>query len=95
MKTSPKILLFENLIAKKNYYYFLKIYLFIHERHRVRGRDTGRRRSRLLSGRLMWDSIPDPGITPPAEGRCSTAEPPRRPRKKKKLELDFIHAKNL
>ena len=27
----------------------------------------------------MWDSILDPGITPWAKGRHSTAEPPRRP----------------
>ena len=40
-------------------YLFLKI-LFIHERHRERGRDTGRGRSRLLLGSLMRDSIPGP-----------------------------------
>ena len=28
-------------------------YLFIHERHRERGRDIGRERSRLLAGSLM------------------------------------------
>ena len=37
--------------------FFLKI-LFIHERHRERGRDTGRERSRLHAGSPMWDSIP-------------------------------------
>ena len=38
--------------------FFLKIfYLFIHERHRERARDTGRGRSRLYSGSPMWDSI--------------------------------------
>ena len=26
--------------------------------------DTGRRRSRLLAGSLMWDSIPGPGSHP-------------------------------
>ena len=38
------------------YFYFLKrFYLFIHERHTDRGRDTGRGRSRLHVGSLMWD----------------------------------------
>ena len=46
---------------------------------RERGRDTDRGRNRLLAGSPMQDSIPDPGITTRAEGRCSTAEPPRRP----------------
>ena len=36
------------------------IYLFIHERHRERGRDTGRGRTRLPAGSLMRDSIPGP-----------------------------------
>ena len=40
---------------------FLKIlYLFIHETHTHRGRDTGRGRSRLHAGSPMWDSIPGP-----------------------------------
>ena len=30
------------------------------ERERERGRDTGRQRSRLPVGSLMWDSIPGP-----------------------------------
>ena len=53
------------------YYFFnfLKI-LFIHERHRVRGRDTGRGRSRLPVGSPMWDLIRDSRITPSGEGRC-------------------------
>ena len=29
-----------------------------------RGRDIGRGRSRLLTGSLMWDSIPGPGSHP-------------------------------
>ena len=33
--------------------FFLRFRLFIHERHR----DTGRGRSRLHAGRLIWDSI--------------------------------------
>ena len=61
-----------------HFFFFLKV-LFIHERHRERGRDMGRGRSRLPARSLMWDSIPDPRITPWAEGRCSTAEPPKCP----------------
>ena len=38
-------------------FFFLRFYLFIHERHRERGRDTGRGRSRLHAGSLTWDSI--------------------------------------
>ena len=37
---------------------FLKLYLFINEKHRERGRDTGRGRSRLHAGSPMWDPIP-------------------------------------
>ena len=65
--------------------FFKRFYLFIYswetqtERERERGRDKGRGRSRLLAGSLMRDSIPDPGITTWAEGRCPTAEPPRHP----------------
>ena len=33
-------------------------YLFIHERHRERGRHTGRGRGRFPAGSLMQDSIP-------------------------------------
>ena len=36
--------------------------LFIHERHRERGRDTARGRSRLPTWSLIWDSILDTGI---------------------------------
>ena len=35
------------------------IYLFIHEIHTERGRDTGRERSRLLAGSPMQDSKPE------------------------------------
>ena len=45
---------------------FLK-FLFIHERHIERGRDTGRRRSRLPAGSLMWDLIPGSGHEPKAD----------------------------
>ena len=37
---------------------FLRFYLFIHETHTERGWDTGRGRSRLHAGSLMWESIP-------------------------------------
>ena len=46
-------------------------------RDRERGRDIDLRRSRLLAGSPMWDSILGRRITPPAEGRHSTAEPPK------------------
>ena len=41
-------------------FFFLRFYLFIHERERERGRDTGRGRSRLPAGSLMWDLILGP-----------------------------------
>ena len=40
--------------------FILRFYLFIHERHRERGRDTVRGRGRLLKKGPMWDSIPGP-----------------------------------
>ena len=39
---------------------FLRFYLFIHERHTERGRDTGRGRSRLPAGSPMQDLTPGP-----------------------------------
>ena len=36
------------------------IYLFVYERHRKRGRDIGRGRSRLSARSPMWDLIPGP-----------------------------------
>ena len=38
--------------------FFLRFYLFIHERRRERDRDRGKGRSRLHAGSPMWDSIP-------------------------------------
>ena len=40
--------------------FFKRFYLFIHDRERERGRDTGRGRSRLHATSLMQDSIPEP-----------------------------------
>ena len=48
---------------------FLGFYLFIHERHRERGRDTDRGRSRLHARSPMWDLIWVSRIMPWAEGR--------------------------
>ena len=39
-------------------FFFLRCYLFIHERHRERRRHRQRERSRLHAGSPMWDSIP-------------------------------------
>ena len=41
-------------------FFFLKIYLFMRDTERERGRDTGRGRSRLHSGSPTWNLIPDP-----------------------------------
>ena len=43
-----------------NQFLFLIFYLFIHERHTERGRDTDRGRSRLPAGSPMWDLILGP-----------------------------------
>ena len=40
--------------------FYLRFYLFIHERHRERGRDIGRGRSRLPAESPMQDSITGP-----------------------------------
>ena len=37
--------------------FFKILFLFIHERHTEREAETGRGRSRLHAGSLMWDSI--------------------------------------
>ena len=57
-----------------------RFYLFIHETHTERGRDTGRgRRSRLHAGSPMQDSIPGLWDHTQSQLRCSTTEPPRHP----------------
>ena len=47
-------------VSKGNIFFKDCIYLFIHERHRVRGRDIGRRRNKIPMGGLMWDLILGP-----------------------------------
>ena len=54
-------ILFEMTNFLKN---ILFIYLFMKDTHTHRGRDTGRGRSRLLEGSLMWDLIPGQGSCP-------------------------------
>ena len=39
-------------------YIFFKDFIYLFMRDTERGRDIGRGRSRLLTGILMWDSIP-------------------------------------
>ena len=48
------------LMQLRYMFQFLKKILFIHERHRVRGRDIGRGRSKLPAGNLRQNSIPGP-----------------------------------
>ena len=62
---------------QKIVFFFFKI-LFIHERHRERGRDTGRVRSRLPTESLMWDSNSGPPDHDLSQ-RQTLKEPPRRP----------------
>ena len=46
------------------FFFFLRVYLFIHERHTERGSDIGGGRSRLLTGSPMRDSSPGVGSHP-------------------------------
>ena len=61
--------------------FFNKDFIYLFMRATERGRDTGRERSRLHAGSLMWDSIPglqdprSPGSHPRLQGalnRCAT-----------------------
>ena len=45
-----------------SFFFFKRFYLFIHERHRERGRDIGRGRSRLPARTLMGTRSRDPRI---------------------------------
>ena len=56
---------------------FERFYICIHERHRKRGRDTGRGKSRLPVGIPIGTRSQDPRITTWVKGICSTTEPPR------------------
>ena len=40
--------------------YFLKYFIYLFMRDTQKGRDLGRRRSRLLAGSPIWDSVPRP-----------------------------------
>ena len=64
------------------------IYLFI--RDRERGRDIGRRSSRLPMGSLMWDLIPGSRITPWAKGRRSTTKATQVSQYHHQFNLSFI-----
>ena len=69
--------------VQKNFLFIFKdLFTYSWETQRERGRDTGRGWSRILTGSPMWDLIPVPRIMSWAEGRRSTAEPPRCPQKK-------------
>ena len=57
--------------------FFNFIYLFIQDRHRERGRDTGRGRSGSMQGARCGTRSRVSRIMPWAEGRRQTAEPPR------------------
>ena len=82
LELNPKIKCLIVLLTESDWHLlftFLKKISFIYSWETQRGRDIGRGRSRLPTSSPMWDSIPGPGITPWAKGRCSTAEPPRHP----------------
>ena len=60
--------------------FFFKIFIYLLERHRQRGRDIGRGRRRLPIGRAWCGTwAQDPRITTGPKGRYSTIEPPRGP----------------
>ena len=50
-----KHLVFANADIMVSGIFFSSVHLFIHEKHRERGRDIGRGKSRLPAGSLMWD----------------------------------------
>ena len=59
---------------------FKRFYLFIHVRHRERGRDIGRGRRRLpMVGAQCGTRSKDSGIMPQTKSRCSITEPPTYP----------------
>ena len=69
---------------RKWHFFFIRFYLFIHERQRERGRDTGGRgRSRLHDGSPMQDPIlgPQDDALDGRQAGQETAEPSRDPHK--------------
>ena len=66
-------------VVDSSFFFFLKIYLFIYDRHRERGRDTGGGEAGSMPGARRGTRSRDSRITPWAEGRHLTAEPPRDP----------------
>ena len=65
--------------VRKVVLFFLRFYLFIN-RHRERGRDTDRGRSRLHAGSPTWDSILGLQDDTPGCRRRQTAAPPGLPK---------------
>ena len=53
---------------------FLRSYLFVHERHRERGRDQAEGEAGSMQGARRGTRSQDPGVTPWAKGGHSTAK---------------------
>ena len=78
----PLLVLSLNL-SQINKMLFLKFYLFITERHTEREAETkAEGEAGSMQGARCRTRSQDPGVTPWAEGRRSTAEPPWRPHKR-------------
>ena len=65
--------------APMSFLFFFKDFIYLFMRDTERGRDTSRGRSRLHAGSRCGTRSQDSRITPWAEGRRQTAEPPRDP----------------
>ena len=64
----------------KFFFFFLRLYLLIHERHREREAETqAEGEAGSMQGAQRGTQSRDSRITPWAEGRRSMAEPPRDP----------------
>ena len=77
--TLNRVFITWNILVMGLFFFFKILFIFSWKAQRDRGRDIGRRRSRLLARSPMWDSIQDPGIMPWDQGKRSATEPPRRP----------------